>query len=395
MSATIVSNATVVLQDSLAPGHSVRFEDGRITAVCPTGLLGDAKADQVIDARGKYIAPGFIDLHLHGTGRFLTHNGPTDLADLCGLLPEYGVTGFLPTFTAKPKGQDAEFLASLAAVPHDGCAILGFHLEGPFLKLTGAMPPEALGSADAERVEALIEAARPYPAIFSISPDKDGVLDLIPLMAAGPTPVFMTHTIANVEQTQAAIEVGACHATHFYDVFPTPEVTEGGRRPCGAVEAILADPRVTVDFILDGVHVHPVAVQMALQCKGPGGVCLITDANAGAGMPPGRYRFGCDEIEFAYEGAPARMTEKARNPGGLTGSGLTLDRAVRNAREMLDVPLPQAVRMASGNPASVLALADRKGQVREGFDADLVVLDESLEVTQTWVGGQCVFSKEA
>jgi len=112
-------------------------------------------------------------------------------------------------------------------------------------------------------------------------------------------------------------------------------------------------------------------------------------------MPPGRYHFGCEEIEFAYEGAPARMTEKARNPGALTGSGLTLDRAVRNAFKMLDVDLPQAVRMASSNPIRVLGMDDHKGEVKEGFDADLVVLDESLEVTQTWVGGKCAFSKEA
>jgi len=163
-------------------------------------------------------------------------------------------------------------------------------------------------------------------------------------------------------------------------------------RTCGAVEAVLADPRVSVDFILDGEHVHPVAAEMALQCKGPDRVCLITDANIGAGLPPGRYRFLDAEVRFAYEGGPARLTENSYLPGGLAGSGLTMDRALRNALRLLGVDLPQAVRMVSGNPARVLGMSDRKGQIREGFDADFVLLDEDIEVVSTWVGGECRFS---
>jgi N-acetylglucosamine-6-phosphate deacetylase len=204
----------------------------------------------------------------------------------------------------------------------------------------------------------------------------------------------MTHTGASVEQTQAAIAAGARHATHFYDVFPVPAITEPGVRPCGAVEAILADPRVSVDFIVDGVHVNPIAVQMALQCKGPDRVCLITDANIGAGLPGGRYQFAAGiEVEIAGPGQPARMTEKSGLPGGLAGSGLTLDAAVRNAIKLVHVDLVQAVRMASANPARVLGLADRKGSVVEGYDADLVLLDDSLQVLRTWVGGACRFDR--
>jgi len=241
----------------------------------------------------------------------------------------------------------------------------------------------------------MIESSRPYPAIFSISPEFAGVLDLIPIMAQNGTPVFMTHTAANVEQTQAAIDAGVRHATHFYDVFPSPPVTEPGARPCGAVEAVLADPRVSVDFILDGEHVQPVALKMALQCKGPAGVCLITDANIGAGLPPGKkFRFGTYDVVFAYEGGPARITDNGPLPGGLAGSGLTLDAAVRNAVRLLGVGLPQAVRMASANPARVLHLEGSKGRVGEGFDADFVLLSKELRVKKTWVGGEPRFAME-
>ena len=384
----LIANATVVGLDRLLPDHAVLCEGGTILNVAPWAELAADGVDEVIDAAGGYLAPGLIDLHFHGVHRLRLDNGPDDLAGICEILPRYGVTGFLPCICPLPKGEDAAFLAAMARVESAGTEILGFHLEGPFLTLTGALPREALGTNDPERVKALIDAALPYRAIFSVAPDLDGILDLLPLMAEGGTPVFMTHTAADVAQTQAAIDAGVRHATHFYDVFPVPPESEPGVRPCGAVEAALADPRVSVDFILDGVHVDPVAVRMALQCKGPDRVCLITDANIGSGLPPGRYgAWGGEEVEFACPGGPARLTETSHFPGALAGSGLTLDRAVRNAIEMLDIDLPQAVRMASANPAQVLGLHDRKGQVAQGFDADLVLLDRELQVQQTWIAG--------
>jgi N-acetylglucosamine-6-phosphate deacetylase len=158
------------------------------------------------------------------------------------------------------------------------------------------------------------------------------------------------------------------------------------------VEAILADPHVSVDFILDGVHVEPVAVQMAITCKGADKVCLITDANVGAGLPPGRYQSLGSEIEFEYEGAPARMTQNSRFPGALAGSGLTMDKAVQNAVSMLKASIPQAIRMASANPAKVMRLKN-KGQIKRGFDADIVLLDQELKVIRTWIKGKCQYHK--
>ena len=396
MPRTIIRSATVILGDKLLPDHAVCFEGGKIRKVAPSAKLTAGAGDQAIDAKGKYLAPGFIDLHMHGLHRHLVDNGPEDLAAICRILPRYGVTGFLPGVCPLPKGKDAEFVGRLAKVPPAGASILGFHLEGPFLTLTGALPPEAIGSADPDRVRALIAAAKPHKAVFSVAPDFEGICELIALMAAEGAPVFMTHTAANAAQTQAAIEAGARHATHFYDVYPCPAEADPGVRPCGVVEAVLADPRVSVDFILDGEHVDAVAVRMALQCKWPDRVCLITDANVGAGLAPGRYSFvGGTEIEFAHPGAPARFTkDHPKYPGALAGSGLTLDCAVRNAVRMLPVDLPQAVRMASANPAQVLRLTGRKGRIAEGYDADVVLLDAELNVQRTWVAGECVFDKD-
>lgn len=214
----------------------------------------------------------------------------------------------------------------------------------------------------------------------------------MPVMAAGDTPVFITHTRANVKQTQLAIEAGASHATHFYDVFPCPDEIDPGVRPCGVVEAVLADERVSVDFIVDGEHVDPVAVKMALQCKGPDKVCLITDANIGAGNPPGVYQFGDEKVEFKYQGGPARMTADSAVPGGLAGSGLTMDLAVKNTVEMVGLDLPLAVKMASDNPARVLGLKNT-GKIKVGYDADIVLLDEGLKVTYTLIAGKIYYRR--
>lgn len=347
---------------------------------------------EIEDRSECYLLPGFIDMHIHGVHNFLVDDGPEALAGMCRTLPRYGVTGFLPTVSPSPMGQDSAYLKTLSATSPEGTHILGFHLEGPFLALTGAFNKDAIGGGGADRVNALIAAAKPYKCIFSISPDVDGIFDLIPIMAQDDTPVFMTHTAANVQQALKAIELGARHCTHFYDVFPCPPVSEPGVRPSGIVEAVLADPRVSVDFILDGVHVDPIAVKMALVAKqsGPGSVCLITDANVGAGFQPGTYTFGnMGDICFDYPGAPARSVKDHT----LAGSGLTLDVALRNAVKLLGLDLVAASKLLSYNPAKVLHLEKQKGLLASGYDADFVVLDGNLEVQSTWVSGKEFYKK--
>lgn len=367
----------------------VLVEDGAIRDIIPDAGNGHHAAGH------RYtIVPGFVDLHMHGIHHYLIDNGLQDLEMICKILPQYGITSFLPTVAPRTEGEDAIFLKSLSHIKSSGTNILGFHLEGPFLKLTGSLSANAVAKADPKRVKALIDAALPYPAVFSISPDIDHITDIIPLMTAQNTPVFMTHTAANVEQAQAAIALGAKHATHFYDVFPCPDVREPGVRPCGIVEAILADESVSVDFILDGVHVEPIAVKMAMACKknGTGRVCLITDSNIGAGLEPGRFTFGeSGEIEFAYKGSPARKTID----NTLAGSGLTMDQAVRNAIRMLDISLEEAVTMASYNPALVINAAHCKGKIEPGYDADMVLMDDELNIVQTWIGGRLCYQRPA
>lgn len=381
----LIKNANIVLLNSIFECGSILISEGKILhAGKPLAPPLDCR---VIDADGGYISPGFIDLHIHGLLGKSVDNGSDDFSQICTQLPRFGVTGFCPTFAPRKPGDDSDYLARMSNIRPDGAQILSFHLEGPFLSLTGALPPEALGSVDTTRIKRLINSTLPHNVIFSVAPEFDGLGELINVMRQSGCAIFMTHTAANVQQTLDAISAGATHATHFYNVFPHSVESDPGVRPCGAVEAILASPEVSVDFILDGEHVDPIAVKMALCCKGPDKVCLITDASPGAGAAPGKLMFCGQEVEIKYRGGPARQT----SAGVLAGSGLTMDIAVRNAIKMLDVSLPMAVRMAAANPARVLGLNDRKGQIKKGYHADLVLLDKDLNVKKTWVSGKLVF----
>jgi N-acetylglucosamine-6-phosphate deacetylase len=390
MQKTVFAHTTVFSGGELLEDHAILVEGGKITKIAPSIELIQ-EATGFIDAQGDFLVPGFIDLHIHGMHSFLVDNGKEDVEQISRLLPRYGITGFLPTIIPHAPEVEDDYLKEVSIARSVGAQILGFFCEGPYLAKTGAIQPSALKDKSPERLEKIKSLLAPRKAIFAISPELEGLDELIPRMER---PVFITHTQADVEQTERAIELGARHATHFYDVFAAPEQTDPGVRPSGAVEVILADPRVTVDFILDGEHVHPAAVRLAKACKPLSSISLISDSNIGAGFPPGTYQgFGSDEISFAYPGAPARGTENSHAPHALFGSGLTLDVAVKNVIKLKLGRLQEAIIMASTSPAKVLGIYGRKGDLNVGFDADIVRLSPQFEVQETWVSGKSVFKK--
>jgi N-acetylglucosamine-6-phosphate deacetylase len=392
-----VKNVRIVDVDAekIIPGMSVVIKNGSIHRIDKISNVTD---DIIcIDGEGNYLLPGFIDLHIHGVGNSLLDRGPDDLSSIRSLLPRYGVTAFLPTLVPRKFSEDVKFLKEMVSHSSNtaGLAdVLGYFLEGPFIALTGAINPDALEPKSIQRLKMLMDASEKLPLVFAVSPEIEGADRFVAEIVSRGSKVFITHTSADPEQTQRAIENGASHATHFYDVFPPPPEKDPGVRPAGAVEAILADPRVSVDFILDGEHVHPLAVKAALACKGVSGVSLVTDANLGAGLPPGRYTgIGGREIEIAYPGGPARGTENSPSPGGLAGSGLTMDFAVKNAVKLLNLSLPRAAAMASKNPAGVIG-AEKKGQIKLGYDADLILADNKLNIIKTWIRGIPAYEKK-
>jgi N-acetylglucosamine-6-phosphate deacetylase len=389
MSSFLIRNARLVHPGrSIVPGDLL-VRDGRIAAVGAIPANAGTPAPSDVDARGRLLTPGLIDLHTHGIGTALYERGVEDLFLAGRVLPEFGTTTVLPTLYRVMNRPSLGLLSRLAeALPQvAGACLPGFHLEGPFLALPGAGADTVPG--DLGLLEEILAACRGRVRAMSISPDTPNILPIIRALAARKIVPLITHTRASVEQTQAAIDAGAVHATHFYDVFPLPPETEPGVRPVGAVEAILANPGVSVDFIADGVHVHPMAIRAAVAAKTWAGVLLITDSNIGAGLPPGTY-----DTPWGY---PVRVSpqDAARHAtqNFLAGSALTMDRGMANLLRWLPLPPEQVWAMGTLNPARLLGLA-RKGRLEPGADADLVLWEDDLRPAQTWVAGITTYEKK-
>ncbi len=389
MNAQLLRNARLVFPgEGIFPG-SLLLSGGKIAAVNPHEVL---EGTDEIDCAGNLLTPGLIDLHTHGIGHdfYDPGLGASRFAAALASLPQYGTTCVAPTLV--PAGSPLK-LKPLAGLPellrlqqNPGACLAGFHLEGPFIALGGAACPTLPG--DLRLLDEILAACGGHVRIMSISPEQENIVPVIRRLCERNIQVFITHTRASVDQTRAAIDAGACHATHFYDVFPVPEETDAGVRPVGAVETILADPAVSVDFICDGVHVHPMAVRAAAVAKGWQRVVLITDSNIGTGLPPGEYDTPWGFRVRVHPGEAARHATK----GFLAGSALTMDEGIRNLLDWLFLPADQIWAMGTLNPARLLGL-ENKGRIAAGADADIVLWDKELKVLRTWVGGQCLYTR--
>lgn len=375
------------------PGNAIRpgdvlVHDGRIVATRQIGLAVESAT--VVDGRGRLLTPGLIDVHTHGIMHNLYETGPDGLRAAARELGRFGVTSVLPTIVPQAGEAWLELLrATAAAIPSvKEVNIPGLHIEGPFMAVGGAACSTLAG--DLGLLERILVACDGRLAVMSVSPDTPNILPVIRRLRQEKITVFLTHTRAGVDQTEAALEAGAAHATHFYDVFYAPTETEPGVRPVGAVEAILADPRASVDFIADGVHVHPTAIRAAIAAKGWNGVVLITDSNIGAGLPAGVYDTPWGYRVKVSPGDAARHETK----NFLAGSSLTMDRGMANLLGWLKLPAPQVWAMGTLNPAKLLGL-ERKGRLEPGADGDLVLWDEDLTAAHTWVRGISVYEKQA
>jgi len=388
---TLIVNARIVYPGDRVSAGQLLLQRGRIAAIDPAP--GAIPADTLrIDAGGRWLTPGLIDVHTHGIGHSLYEASPEQLLEGLAFAARFGTTTILPTLYRVMNRASLPLLARLSQALDSvrGVSAPGWHLEGPFLKLPGAGAETIPG--DLHLLEELLSATGGRTRAMSISPDTPNIIPVIERLIECSIVPFITHTRASVAETERAIDAGARHATHFYDVFPVPEITEPGVRPCGAVEAILADSRCSVDFIADGVHVDPVAIRAALAAKRFSGIVLITDSNIGAGLPDGIYptTFGFPVKVSARNGARIHDPNQ-RSHGGLAGSALTMNLGIANLHQWLKIPSEQIWAMGCSNPARLLGLAN-KGVIGVGADADIVVWDDDFTPAHTWVAGERVFT---
>jgi N-acetylglucosamine-6-phosphate deacetylase len=377
---TVIVNGIILTPDEQITGYQVVIENDRIAGVDPAGPVDSAFIR--LDARGSYVIPGFIDIHIHGANGFDTMDATPDAIQNIGrFIAGHGVTSFLPTtVTASPEDTISAIRnISNTPAPQDGARHLGIHLEGPYLNYDyrGAQPVQHLRSANPNEFKSWLE--NKVVRLITVAPEIEGVPNLIQAGAKAGIEFSLGHTGATYEQALTAVELGLSQATHTFNGMAPLQ-----HRSPGALGAVLSEDRIKAQIIVDGIHVHPAIVKFLVKTKGIDHTILITDAIRAAGLPDGDYRLG-DQLVHVQDGI-ART-----HAGGLAGSTLTMDQALRNMMKFANINFMDALPMATSVPATAIGLKSKKGRIAPNFDADIIFLDETYHVRMTMVGGRVVY----
>ena len=366
------------------PDAGILFRDGVIEAVGPRGSMTLPAGAAEIQALEQSAAPGFVDIHIHGAGGHDVMEGTNAaLSAVSKMTAAHGTTSFVATTVTADvdaicRGAEgiSKYMGEQRLAGDSRAEVLGIHFEGPFINpiRRGVQPAEFIRLPSAELLEKFIEASAGHAQLLTIAPELLGAVPCIDAARKAGLVVGMGHTDATYEQARAAIARGVHHAIHVYNA-----MRPFSHRDSGVIGAVLTTPEVTAELIADGVHVDETAMRLLLQAKGAAGVILISDGISATGMPDGQYALGSLAVTV-HEGI-------CRDAGGrLAGSTLTLDRAMRNI-VTLGATVADTVRMLTLNPAKLLGIEFKKGSLRTGADADIVLFDEELKLRQVWTRG--------
>jgi len=375
----IIRNAEVYLRNRLEK-TDVRMDSGvivQIGAGIPDGT------DQVIEASGKMLLPGFIDIHTHGAaGVDVNHADAEGFEKICRFFVSQGTTGWLCSILTDTEEQTLKTIAEYRKwkkLSHGGANLLGIHLEGPFLsaQYKGAMPESLLIKPDMELLKRYQEAAEGDIRYITVSPEVEGVVDAIPEMVKLGMKVAIGHSGADYATAEKAIRNGASSATHTGNAMRLLHQHEPA-----IWGAVLEDNDVYCEMICDGRHLHPGTVRFILKMKGTGRVIAITDSIMAAGLPDGNYKLGVNDI--VVKDGDAQLS----SGGGRAGSTLTTGKAFQNLLKFTGKPAAEIVPLFTENPARLLGLYNQIGSVEPGKRADLVLLDQAANIEKVFVGGR-------
>jgi N-acetylglucosamine-6-phosphate deacetylase len=369
----LIANARVVTGGTITEDGWVRFERGVVAA---RGTGAPPQHDgAVLDAAGRVLTPGFVDLHGHGGGGGDASNGAVDVPAVLAAHRSHGTTRSMLSLVSRPVDRLVATLRELAPLVREDPLLLGVHLEGPFLSPDnkGAHDPAALTLPTAEAIDALLDAADGTLAQITIAPELPGAAEAIDRLIDAGVRVAVGHTTADLATAGRAFDAGASLLTHAFNAMPGLH-----HRAPGPIGAALERPGVVLELIADGLHVHPIVIA-ALFRMAPGRVALITDAMAAAGVGDGTYLLGSLQVEVR-DGA-ARLAS-----GSLAGSTLTLDAAIRTV-VAAGIPLAEAVLATTATPARAIGRPDL-GTLEVGAPADAVLLSTSLHVETVWAAGR-------
>jgi N-acetylglucosamine-6-phosphate deacetylase len=366
-------------------------EDSTIVEVTSRARREVPQNCRAVDFRDGILAPGFIDIHIHGgAGHDVMEAGADALPPVERLLAAHGVSSYFPTTVTAPMDATLSALARLADAieaaernPQIPAPLtsdlrarpLGIHLEGPFISHSrrGVHPPENLLAPSPAAFDRFWQAARGHIRVLTIAPELTGAIEVIAEAAARGVCVSLGHSDADLNAARAGFAAGARHATHTFNAMRPLD-----HRDPGILGEVLTGSRLSADIIADGIHLDPAIVQLFLKAKGPEAAVLITDATAATGMPDGHYRLGALEVEV--------KNGRCMVGDSLAGSVLTMDLAVRNVMKFAQWDMQQAVRLATLNPARVAGVK-QGGSIEAGAPANFVVLSPGGEIRNTVVRG--------
>jgi N-acetylglucosamine-6-phosphate deacetylase len=384
MTTTLLHVGSVVTPTTEIRDAGILIRDGEIERIGKRDEFELPADAQEIRAEDSLAIPGFIDVHIHGAGGRDVMEGTREaLSTITKKVAQHGTTSIVATTVTASTDDTLHAVEGISKyIPQQletgdfRAEILGIHFEGPFLskERRGVHPPNLLQLPSAEVLQKFLHAAAGNARILTIAPELLGAMPCIDAARSLGMVVSIGHTDATYEQARAAIAHGAHHATHAYNA-----MRPFSHRDPGVIGAVLTSPEVNAELIADGIHVDEIAMKVLLQAKGPEHVLLISDGTPATGMPDGKYKLGGIEVTV--------VDGVCRDAAGkLAGSTLTLDRALRNI-VALGIPLANAVRMLTLNPATVLGIEFKKGALRTGADADILLLNEALQITQVWARG--------
>jgi N-acetylglucosamine-6-phosphate deacetylase len=376
----ILYNVRIVTPEGILENGWIKLTEGRIEALgngasVPSGDL------ETIDGDGGWVLPGFIDVHVHGgAGHDFMDANDEGLVEITKFHASHGTTSILATSLTASRDELTDIIARVSrfmAGPMPYAQVLGVHLEGPFVseQWKGAQNPDYILPPQPEWLE---EWVRLYPGVIRIqtlAPETEGAFDYIERLSKHGIVPACGHTDATYDQIIAAADRGLRHAVHTFNAMRPYH-----HREPGTVGAVLTDDRIFTEVIADGHHVHAAGIQLLCRAKGAERVILVTDAMAAAGMPDGDYQLG--ELPVTMECGIARLTKS----GNLAGSTLTMIAALRHMVREIGVSIVDASRMASGNPARQLGIDHITGTLEVGKRADVLLLDDQLEIKQVWIG---------
>jgi N-acetylglucosamine-6-phosphate deacetylase len=377
----VIRNAKICNPDGELHGD-VLVEGGVIKQV--GGTIDKRQDVAEIDAGGKLLFPGFIDLHIQGAGgRDMLDASPDVLQTISMVCAQFGVTGFLGTTVYHPNDENTHLrVAALESCKElKGAHFLGFHLEGPFIspEKRGMIHPNAIMAPSLRELGSILEKTEGKLKMMTIAPELEGALDIIKELRRRGIIASFGHSAATYDETLLGIGAGITHVTHLFNAMNPLH-----HRAPGPLLAIFESSCVSAQLISDGVHIFPGMVRLAASLLGEDRIVLITDGIQALGLGDGKYVY--DGREYESKDGAARYGD-----GTLIGTALGMNQLAARFREFTGWPLSSIAKVASLNPASVLGLADKKGSVKAGKDADLVLLNRDFSVLKTFVAGKLTF----